>query len=348
MDWDTYCRRFTEEARRDDYSGGDIEGHLRYAQNIWNNHLPIIYDQEHLSRLVGIRLEYLRGASNRPKKYYRSFWIAKKSGGRRRISEPLPTLKRVQRWILTEILDRVPVSEFAKAYVRGRSIRDNARFHRRQAKVLRLDIRGFFGSIPLQRVRRIFALLGYAREVSVMLASLCCLNERLPQGAPTSPALSNIVCREIDARLSRLAAGYRIRFTRYADDITLSGEFPTGKVIRDVQELLAQEGFVINRKKTRLMKQHKRQQVTGIGVNDKMQMPQRDRRAIRQQLYYIRKHGVHGHLAHVRLYKRNYLPHLLGRINFGLFVHKKDAELAAYADEIRGIIRARRESEGIE
>lgn len=188
---------------------------MNYAHPIFERNLPIIFDQQHLSYLVGYHLDYLKGAIYDTEAFYRYFTVNKRSGGVRQIAEPLPSLKEIQRWVLDNILYRCPINKFTKGYVPNLSIRDNARFHRKQELVLKLDIKNFFPSIKSGRVFNFFKRLGYQNHVSQMLTNLCTLNGSLPQGAPTSPALSNLVISRLDKRLSHFAIQEKIRYTRY-------------------------------------------------------------------------------------------------------------------------------------
>jgi RNA-directed DNA polymerase len=136
MKWENYSNKFRELALQNHFAYADIDSWLNYAKNLFDKKLPIIFDQEHFSHLVGYQYSFILRASNAPNKFYRKFTIPKKSGGKRTISEPLPSLKEIQLWILEEILNRHQVSKFAKAYVKNRSIRQNARFHLKQKIVL--------------------------------------------------------------------------------------------------------------------------------------------------------------------------------------------------------------------
>ena len=149
MQWLEYKEKFSEKASRNNYAQEEIDALLSYAKNLFDREIPIIYDQEHLALLVGYQYKYLLRISNSPPSFYRTFKIPKKSGGKRSISEPLPTLKEIQHWILAEILDRCPVSGYAKAYIRRRSIRKNAEFHVKRKVVLTIDIKDFFSFINL-------------------------------------------------------------------------------------------------------------------------------------------------------------------------------------------------------
>ena len=262
MEWKEYKQAFTSEAIAKKKSNKYIESNLKYAKNLYENHVPIIYNLEHFSRLVGYQKKYVKAACCGSSSFYRSFTIKKKNGGERKISEPLPSLKEIQRWILDNILNQVEISRYAKAYIKGKSVKENARFHRAQNVVLSLDITDFFGSIHTKAVYDIFKALGYTRKLSWQLAYLCSLDNSLPQGAPTSAAISNIILKEFDEAIGKYTFTHKIRYTRYADDMTFSGDFDAAELIRIVKEQLKPYGFKLNRDKTRTRKQGQRQEVT--------------------------------------------------------------------------------------
>lgn len=326
INWSRYAKRFRREADKHGYDENYIKHCLSYARSLHEKRLPIIFDQKHLALLVGYIPDYLHRVSNSQKHFYRFFKILKISGGYRKIEEPLPSLKEIQRWILDNILYQPQISKFAKAFIRGRSIRENARFHRKQEQVLTLDIKDFFSSIKASRVAAFFKRIGYNKAVSTMLTKLCTLNNHLPQGAPTSPALSNLLSIRMDRRLSAYALKNGIRYTRYADDLTFSGSFNPSSVIRLVRQVLFQDGLELNEDKTRLMLKHKRQEVTGIVVNKKMQAPRPLRRKLRQDIYYIDKYGLDPHMAKTNKERANYVNHLRGIADFILFVNPKDRD----------------------
>lgn len=328
--WDSYAKQFQKEASDAGEDGNYIAICLKYAFNLFSSDLPIIYDATHFSKLVGYNLEYIVAAQYRTKSFYRHFSIKKVCGGVRDIYEPLPSLKEIQRWILDNILYKCNYSEFAKGFVIGKSIRDNARFHRKQPKVLSLDIENFFPSIKAGRIYNLFKRLGYQPRLVHLLTSLCTLNGCLPQGAPTSPALSNLISFRIDKRLSGFALKQKVRYTRYADDITFSGDFDEGKLIKFTRKILVEEGFKLNENKTRLMKQHQRQEVTGIVVNQYFQAPRTTRRELRKSMFYIKKYGIESHMQFLTISRANYIKHLLGIANFILFVNPNDAEVKEY------------------
>jgi len=245
---------------------------------------------------------------------YHTFTIPKATGGVREIAAPRPQLKRVQRIILDKVLSRVPVHEAAHGFVRGRSTVSNAAAHVGQDIILKFDLKNFFPSVGYWRVMGLYAQLGYSpgnlrintddrsHAVAPILARLSVYAKDpeeygggyAPQGAPTSPAICNLVCRGLDARLSALVAAIGGRYTRYADDMTISfrGEPPIGRLRWWVQEVCRQEGFAINHKKFRVIRRSQRQQVTGIVVNDKLTVPRSARRQFRAVLHNCKKHGV--------------------------------------------------------
>ena len=324
--WQQYTNNFREAALAQGFDDEYTQTCLSYAQPLYKKGLPVIYDEEHLSKLVGYHPLYLIAASHSAPKFYRFFTISKKAGGERQIAEPLPSLKEIQRWILDNILYRCETSRFAKGFIPEVSIRDNARFHRNQSQVLSLDIKDFFSSIKIGRVHNFFRRLGYQKDVLYLLTHLCVLNNSLPQGAPTSPALSNLIVLRMDRRLSGFALKEKIRYTRYADDLTFSGELNSGRIIKFVRTVIADEGLELNEGKTRLMRKHQRQEVTGIVVNQKLQAPRGDRRELRKVMYFIEKYGLDSHIRYTQDLRSNYVKHMLGVANFFLFVNPKDQE----------------------
>ena len=301
-----------------------------YAQNLWVNKIPIIYTQEHLCALLGYLPIYVYAAANSPERFYRQFSIPKKNGGIRIISEPLPNLKEIQKWILKNILYNLKVSAYAKAYIPGKSIKDNVRFHRRQKKVLSLDIKSFYDCLTNWMVFQLFMENGYNESVAMMLTGLCCLNGSLPQGAPTSAALSNLLMKKFDEIVGKYCKEQEIRYTRYADDMTFSGDFDEVQVIRFIRKNLKSMGLKLNKTKTRERKQGQQQEVTGIVVNYKTQVPKTVRKEIRKNMYYIQKYGLESHLNYIGTERKNYIGHLMGQISYALFINPKDREMKRY------------------
>lgn len=330
MNFAHYKDAFFKEAHIKGHSFINIKRCLNYAEVLFAHQVPVIYNPTHLSELVGYKKEYLKKASLFPDYFYRDFAITKKNGSKRLISEPLPSLKEIQIWILKNILYKIPVSAFAKAYKPKVTLLENIRFHKNQPKVFTLDLENFFPSISVKAVENVFQKLGYSPLVTKLLSRLCTKNGNLPQGAPTSPYLSNLIFKEADEAIAIYCKDYKIRYTRYADDMSFSGDFDQEKLLKIVTETVRKLYLSINTNKTKLMTQNMRQTICGVVVNTKMQVVFHKRNKIRQELYYIKKFGFQEHLIYINNDQHNYLEHLLGKINFILQINPKDEEFIKY------------------
>jgi DNA-binding CsgD family transcriptional regulator len=214
--------------------------------------------------------------------------LKKKDGTKRDIDTPRTYLKVIQWWILDNILNHVEIAENVFGFVAGRSAVKNAEYHFGAKHVLNVDIRQFFPSITIEQVREIFVSLGYKEDVAEMLAELCCLDDRVPQGAPTSPAIANLVLRGLDEQLSRLADEAGHRYSRYADDLTFSSqERIQANFLDQVQHAVEQAGFELKPEKTRFSGFEGRMEVTGVVINDKMQPPRAWRKRTRAKIHKL-------------------------------------------------------------
>lgn len=289
----------------------------RYARDLLDRGLPVLFDEAHV-RLV-LRMGPVRLRS------YHTFYVQGQSGKIREICAPSRPLKLRQRWVLDEILSRVPVSPAAHGFVRGRSIVTNAMAHMGQESLLCLDIRDFFPSISQDRVLSVFRELGYAPGAARALADLCCFRGALPQGAPTSPALANAVCRPMDGVLEHRFRAMGLRYTRYADDITLSGAGDLSPFLPEAVRVLSAYGFQVNRAKTRLLTGSQRKLVTGLLVEeDRVRVPKAFKRRLRQEIHYCSRFGVSAHLENSGAEKYvNYREHLYGK---AYFIHMVEPE----------------------
>ena len=327
MNWNDYKNRFKNECILQGKSIDFVERCLSYANQLNQKGLPIIYDHHHASLLIGYSESYIYSVSNKPSKFYSNFYLPNKKGGYRRISVPYPSLMEIQKWILTNILRKFQVSRFAKAYIKGENIINNAKFHKDQKVLLKLDIKDFFGSINFLHVYKAFINVGYSKSVSVLLAKLCLLNNKLPQGAPTSPALSNIIFVKLDEIISKYATKKNIRYTRYADDLTFSGDFSPGLVIHFVRNVLRENQLSLNEAKTRVVRQNNRQLVTGIVTNKKLNAPRALRRELSKAAHYIERHGIQSHIQHCTITEENYIEKLLGRASFVKSVNNETPDI---------------------
>ncbi|WP_367565501.1 reverse transcriptase family protein [Lacrimispora sp.] len=267
--------------------------------------------------------------SNHTERHYHAVHIPRGNGTMRRLFVPDKMLMRIQRNILHHILDGYPVSGCATAYRKGTGVADNARVHKGTYVVVKLDIKDFFGSISFPMVyKNAFSGHHFPPAVRTMLTSLCCYKEFLPQGAPTSPAISNLVMKPFDEYMEEWCKDKEISYTRYCDDMTFSGDFNPGQVIRKVSGFLTAMGFELNEAKTRILYRNTRQAVTGIVVNEKVQVSRDYRRKLRQEAFYCLKYGVKSHMEKKRINEgiteNQYLLSLLGKIQYILLVNPED------------------------
>lgn len=229
--------------------------------------------------------------------HYRIFKIPKKNGTRE-IAEPLPELKQEQQNILKWLCERgIWPSKFAHGFIRGRSIKTNASWHTRKAIVIKMDLKDFFPTVKKNQVLFALANDGIDRKTAEYIAERCTLNGRLPQGAPTSPMLANLVTKKLDYRLS----GYMKKeprkghYTRYADDLCFSSNYPKlNESISAITNIILAEGFRANIRKTRIMRRNHRQTVTGIVVNEKPNIARERRRRFRAELHNFKMQAMQG------------------------------------------------------
>jgi RNA-directed DNA polymerase len=312
------------------------------------NELPPLDSPQQLAEALGLTvaqlrwLAYHRDAATRI--HYRRFVIPKRGGGERAIWAPLPKLKAAQHWVLRNVAEKLPVHGAAHGFLPGRSTLTNAAAHTGARLVVKMDVKDFFPTVTLKRVKGIFRKAGYREQVATLLALLCTEAPRevveqdgqtyyvslgprcLPQGAPTSPALTNTLCLRLDRRVSGLAKRFGWRYTRYADDLTFSlpagheGEPHVGTLMGQVRRIVEAEGFRLHPDKTRVHRDGGRQQVTGLVVNGdgKPRVP----RALRRQL----RAAVHNLGQGKPLKEGETVARLAG---YAAYVHMTDPKLAA-------------------
>ena len=326
-DWDKYDHPLSEE---------------RVAEN----DIPVLGSPKALCEALGISISTLRWLTyhrdDATSLHYERFTIPKRSGGERAIWAPRPLLKASQRYVLREIVERLPVHGAAHGFLPGRSILTNAARHTGSRLVVKLDLKDFFPTVTFPRVKGVFRKAGYREQIATLLALLCTEAPReivevdgtrhfvalgprcLPQGAPTSPALTNTLCLTLDRRLTGLAQKYGWRYTRYADDLTFSlpldhqGDSKLGALLGGVRFVVDAEGFMLHPEKTRVMRQSARQSVTGLIVNGEgaPRAPRATRRALRA--------AIHNQLQGKPLRQDESLYTLLG---LSAFVYMSDREL---------------------
>lgn len=294
--------------------------YLGYCANLISQKLPPIFEFKHLAHLLGKEPFYVGSVIFLPDLHYRTFLIKKRSGGSREISAPYPALLDCQNWIYSNILKKVAVNACAHGFVVGRSILTNASLHLGANQILKMDIRDFFPSIKVNRVIHVFKGVGYAHNVSVYLAKMCCLNDCLPQGSPTSPSLSNIICKRMDLRLAELSKKWKLKYSRYADDMTFSEETITRNFASIVESIVRDEGFEIQSDKTRFVKSG-RKIVTGISISgEKLSLPKGYKRKIRQNVYFIIKFGIVSHMGKRKIRDPFHIDRVFGKLSFWRWV----------------------------
>ncbi|MGI0107938.1 reverse transcriptase domain-containing protein [Salinimicrobium sp. WS361] len=217
-------------------------------------------DKLDLANFLGITVKQLDFNLYNTEGRYNSFSIPKKSGGKRIILAPIPSLKTIQAKLEKEFSKHYKIKNHVHGFVSKKGIKSNAKIHIKQNHVLNLDLENFFPCINFGRIRGIFLKnpFNFNQEVASLLAQLCTQNNQLPQGSPCSPVLSNFICRRLDNELRKLAAGNKCYYSRYADDITISTNlkfFPGGiaKIIQEkielsypVLKIVKSNGFIVN------------------------------------------------------------------------------------------------------
>lgn len=307
--------------------------------------LPHFFTPEELADWLDVPLGQLawltyrfgdeRYPHNESDSHYHYHWISKRRGGVRLIEAPKPILKKVQTKILEGILNQVPVHSNAHGFVKGRSIVSNALSHCGERMVLKYDLEDFYLNIRYRQIVAIFRSLGYSREVAIWLTRLttsrlpynvkspsadpttlikyCTVH--LPQGAPTSPALANLTAFSLDLRLHGLAKSFGANYTRYADDLTFSGN---GYLLKNVwmfipliEQIIKSCGFKINKKKRKILRNNQRQNVTGVVVNERPNISRKEFDRLKATLHNCAKFGPDSQ-NHDQL--PDFQSHLRGRI----------------------------------
>lgn len=306
------------------FLGEAVSGGLNYdecnVERLQSYGLQPLGNATEIADAIGIKVNELRFLSFDRKtshvSHYVRFQVPKKSGGVRLISAPMPRLKALQHWILYNILEKVAAHDCAHGFRGGRSIVTNARPHVGAETIINLDLKDFFPTITYRRVKGLFRSFGYSEAAATILGLLCTEPtteeveldgqkyfvatgvRHLPQGAPTSPAITNALCRRLDRRLLKMADELGFTYTRYADDLTFSASGESlrhlSSVLARVKATVAHEGFTVHPEKTRVLRRSRQQEVTGVVVNSKANVSRRELRRFRATLYQIEKDGPTG------------------------------------------------------
>lgn len=320
-------RQAMEDSQTPHFSSDYIARCCAYAESLLRQGLPVLFDKAHVKHVLGM-------STARPCDYH-EFTIPKRHGVRV-ITAPSCELKRRQQWIYRNILIQKEASQYTHGFVPMRSIVTNASLHIGYPYTYCADISDFFPSISWKQVFSIFLEMEYSESAARALCDLCCYCGVLPQGAPTSPYLSNMICRSLDEALGAMAKRHKCVFTRYADDITLSSNQEQPEILGELEHILKKFGFSINWDKCRRYGPGQPKRITGLTVHDRVGIPKAFKRKLRQEIYYCQILGVTAHLENIRAVRSiHYREHLYGQ---AYYVKMVEPELGKYfLDELSKI-----------
>ncbi|MBL7868478.1 MAG: RNA-directed DNA polymerase [Flavobacterium lindanitolerans] len=327
-----------------------IESTLNYADNLIHYNLPVIFSLKHFSQIIGVDFHQLLNVIENRGHYYSYYLIKKRKGGYRRIIAPHKNIRYLQDWIKINILDKVKIHSSATGFTKGKSILDNAKSHLDSEVLLNIDLENFFESITEKRIYGVFKWLGYHKNLAIEFAKICTvkmpeekfdnLNDIsqeyffdyyllkeavLVQGAPTSPSLSNIICIKLDNRFNKLANKRGISYSRYADDITFSGNKDSLPSYNLVKKIIESENLKINWTKVGRYKKGQKQVVTGLLVNENIRVPKKFKKEVLRHLFFCEKYGAASHFNRIAPDKSFRKEWLIGKI---LYINSIEPEVA--------------------
>ncbi|HCP82432.1 MAG TPA: hypothetical protein DIT67_12955 [Octadecabacter sp.] len=251
--------------------------------------LPYIRNADHLAAYLGVSPSLVRQILHKKEYHYRQFPLPKADGPPRLISTPKTYLKTIQWWIGDNILSHVALGDEVHGFRQGHSYVTNARVHLGCNHILNMDIEQFFPSITKPMTTSVFTSLGYGKEGAGVLAELCTLDGSTPTGAPTSPAIGNMVLVDFDRAMTKLAGENTLKYTRYADDLTFSSnEWISPEFALQVEEVLKGYGFAPKGTKTKFMGRSDRMEITGVTINEGTNPPREWRNWARGFLHRAR------------------------------------------------------------
>jgi RNA-directed DNA polymerase len=344
------------------YLGEDVSAGLNNIEGIEERlqsyGLPLCNNAQQIATAMGITIGKLRFlAFNRKTStvsHYIRFKMPKKTGGERIISAPMPHLKQAQYWILKNILNKIELHEAAHGFRPQRSIITNAAPHVGAHVVINFDLKDFFPSISYKRVKGLFQSFGYSEASATIFALICtaaeyetveldgkiyylALDERhLPQGSPASPAITNLLCRRLDRRLQGMAEKMAFTYTRYADDLTFSASGNSDRyicnILKRTESIVTHEGFTINQSKTKILRNSRQQEVTGVVVNQKLNIDRKTLKRFRATLHQIEKDGLEGKSWG---HSKNLISAITGFANFVVMVNPEKG--AEFKEQVRRI-----------
>ena len=291
-----------------------------------SKHLPYFFDIDHFCELTNSSVKQVKLFLSNKETGYTTFKLPKKNGNFREINAPSKKLKVIQRWMLDNILYKLNSGNYAYGFIPGKTIYSNAKLHVKQDLVLGIDIKDFFPSINFSSVYYVYKSSGYTKKIAWTFADLCTYHWKLPQGAPTSPMLANLVTLKLDNKIGKYCKRRSFNYSRYADDITISGSSNIPMHKDKIIEIIEENGFIVNNQKTRMFSRGSKQKVTGLIVNDKVSIGRKKKKNLKAIVHNILKNGpvaenryddpffrerIFGHLGHAKAVESEFATPLI-------------------------------------
>jgi RNA-directed DNA polymerase len=345
---------FINESKKQGRSEKFIEETLKYIDFLTLNKFPVIFSLPHFAIELGLTSDQIKFIIENPIINYTYYKLQKKDKKKapREIMAPKEELKFIQRWINFNILHKCSYENNIKGFVPGTSILQNAQIHEGSKFLLKIDLLKFFDTITEDRVYNIFVEMGYVKNLSRYFAKLCTTKHRkaywksfdnseteilkhlimgkpsvLPQGAPTSPLLSNLAARTMDTKIKELLSKKACKYSRYADDLCFSAnDLDNLPSIRDLKKIIESEGFYINEEKIKLNRRGTKQYVTGLTIANEVNIPKAKRKEIFKHLYFAHKYGPASHISRLKeggFNHQNFQDWILGHISFNYSINQK-------------------------
>jgi len=331
---------------------GDLNNILNYVKSLFYSHVKD-------SKPIQVKSLWYYSNPNWNYKSYTQFPIRKKDGSERIITAPVSELKLIQRclnFVFNVLYEPHPG---ATGFLPNSNVVENAKIHIGKNYVYNVDIKDFFPSISFYRIKNVLQLEPFylKEEIAFRVANICCYGGVLPQGAPTSPTLTNVVCQKLDRRLEGLSKRFGANYTRYVDDITFSSShnlYQEGsKFILEMKRIIHDQKFRLNDRKTRLQKRGYRQEVTGLTVNEKPNLSRRYMRQVRAMLSNWEKRGLSNATAkfrknyisdkgHVKSHNNEFVDVLSGKLEYmGMVRGKKDPLYQKYKEQFFRLVEGK-------
>lgn len=285
--------------------------------------LSIFADELDLWGIQGFSIQMLYGILVDSSRYYRSFEIPKRRGGSRKIYAPYPILAQIQQKILSVLQDRLNVSDQAYAYCRGKNAVMHASAHLGCDELLTVDIEGFFENTTRRSVYGALLASNFEKTFAHLVSVIVTLHDSLPQGAPTSPMLSNAVFRPIDFRLLRLADHLQIKYSRYADDLAFSGKHVPRNLSRSIDGIIFEYNYKLNSEKTMLKVKGARKVITGVSISSGvLKVPREFARSTRAAVHGLESNI--GNLSSMHALDPLVFERVVGKLNYWLQIEPKN------------------------